>query len=178
MKITSLNCNNCGANLEVQPNVKFFTCKFCKSSLSIKHSGNVVYTEVLDEIKNNTEILIDSSEEMLIEKKIARLDREWMIQSQKYQTTGKNGRTHHPENSNGVVELVGFILAFGFIIFWISKAMSIDDSGVFPLFGFGMMVILIITFVSHLNNKNSYDSAKSNYLQERNRLLSELEKNN
>ncbi len=70
--------------MEINPNIKFFTCTFCKSSLTIKKSGNVMFTEVLGEIKKDTETLIDNSEEILIEKKIARLDREWMIESQQY----------------------------------------------------------------------------------------------
>ena len=76
MEITSLKCNHCGTNLKIDPKVKFFNCTFCGSSLTIKKSGNVMFTEVLDEIKDNTETLIDNSEIILLEKEIARLDRE------------------------------------------------------------------------------------------------------
>jgi len=56
MKISTLKCNNCGADLKITtPEVKYFSCSFCGSSLTIKKSGNVIFTEVLDEIKENTE---------------------------------------------------------------------------------------------------------------------------
>ena len=75
MEITSLKCNHCGANLQIDPKVKFFNCTFCGSSLTIKKSGNVMFTEVLEEIKEDTEIIKDNSEVMLLEKEVARLDR-------------------------------------------------------------------------------------------------------
>jgi len=70
MEITSLKCNNCSADLEINPKIKFFNCSSCGSSLTIKQSGNAVYTEVLEDIKDNTETLIDQSELILIEKEI------------------------------------------------------------------------------------------------------------
>ncbi|MFK7774703.1 MAG: hypothetical protein AB8F94_21370 [Saprospiraceae bacterium] len=180
MEITSLKCNNCGANLEINPNIKFFTCTFCNSSLTVKKSGNVMFTEVLEDIKKNTESLIDNSEQMLVEKKIARLDREWTLESQKYLLKGNKGENYHPESVNGFTEVAGGIFAVIFGIFWMIWTSTITGEltgifSLFPLFGIVIIGFAIFHMMSNLNTKDSYKSAKSRYLNERNRLLSELE---
>lgn len=91
MKIISLKCNNCSADLEIPENTNFFNCSFCNSSLAIKRSGKAIFTEVLSGIKEDTGQILDLSENILIEKKIARLDRDWEQTQEKYKTYHKNG---------------------------------------------------------------------------------------
>lgn len=136
-----------------------------------------MFTEVLDDIKKDTETLIDNSEEMLIEKKIARIDREWMIESQQYQLKGNKSSTYHPESSNGIIEGVGGVFAIVFGIVWVIGAASMGAPGIFPLFGLVFIGIAIFQMMANSNTIDSYQSAKSRYLSERSRLLSELEEN-
>ena len=115
MEIINLRCNNCGADLEINEHVKFFRCAYCNSSLTIKKSGNAVYTEVLEAIKTNTENLVKGSQQMLLEKEIARLDREWMIEKEKYKISNKHGSELPNENTevNTIISaIIGVILVF------------------------------------------------------------------
>ena len=57
MKLLALNCNRCGAPLEVPQKAKFITCTFCQTQLSIQRSGGAAYTEALEELGERTEQL-------------------------------------------------------------------------------------------------------------------------
>lgn len=43
MKLVELKCKNCGANLEVEENVKEVTCIFCNTTFSIETTENDGY---------------------------------------------------------------------------------------------------------------------------------------
>ncbi len=135
MKISSLKCNHCGANLDINPNIKFFNCNHCGSSLMMKKSADVIYTEVLDEIKENTETLKENSSDLLIEQKIERLDRDWLLDREKYKIHyGKNG-SKYPDDPNidsnfSIIKPVIFILLFfgGLLVFITSTSSSGSNS--------------------------------------------------
>ncbi len=170
--------------------------------MTIKKSGNVMFTEVLDEIKENTETLIDNSEQMLIEKRIARLDRDWENQKSKYKIYGKNGVSSLPDEKNNILGIMGFIVTVMFIIFWLSSINSMQNdihsnpvfeimrdshpssnfskpNPMFPMFlffGFFILVGVIIKFVSDSNKTDDFENAKKIYLSKRQKLLIQLEK--
>lgn len=54
MKVIPLNCNHCGAPLEVAAKAKFVTCGFCNTRLSIQQTGSTYSTEVLEDLKETT----------------------------------------------------------------------------------------------------------------------------
>ena len=168
MEILSLKCNNCGANLEVNPKITYFNCSFCKSSLAIKKTGNVIFTEVLGEIKENTDL-------MLVEKKIARLDREWMIKQKDFSLKGNDGNFYHPEESSKDSEILGGVLGviFGFV--WIIGALSMGAPGFFPIFGLVFIGTGIYSMVTKIEKRESYEKAKKDYENNRNNLLSQLD---
>ena len=164
-----------------------------------------MFTEVLDEIKDNTETLIDNTEEMLIEKRIARLDRDWENQKSRYKIYDKNGVGALPDERNKILGIMGLVVAILFIIFWISSVNSMQNDfhssdpifeimrdspptsftpiktdPIFPmfiLFGFIGLIAVIIKFVSDSNKTNDYEDAKKRYLSQRQELLVQLEKN-
>lgn len=178
MKITSLNCNNCGANLEIQPKVKFFTCKFCKSALTIKNSGNVVYTEVLEEIKDNTDTLLDNSAEMLIEKKIARLDREWALERKKYDVIDHSGEFAYLDETPQTNIGIYLALAVGWFIFAIIiSQFNMDIGNQFLMIVLGAIIFIVMgfNFGSIDQKKERYKKAKNVYLNKRNDLLKQIE---
>lgn len=124
MKISSLKCNHCGANLDINPNIKFFNCNHCGSSLMIKKSADVIYTEVLDEIKENTETLKENSSDLLIEQKIERLDRDWLRIREKYKVrNGKRGYIYPDDPNSGtnagiIMSLMFLFVATGMFLFY------------------------------------------------------------
>ncbi|MFK8104790.1 MAG: hypothetical protein AB8G15_19890 [Saprospiraceae bacterium] len=52
MKIISPRCNNCGANVKIKPNVRFFSCDHCGSSLTISQSKNKPSISMVEKAKN------------------------------------------------------------------------------------------------------------------------------
>lgn len=184
MEITSLNCNNCGANLEIKPNIKFFTCTFCKSALAIKKSGNVMFTEVLDEIKKDTETLIENSEEMLLEKKIARLDREWLANREQYSIRGKDGVVMYPSETSSsslgvyIPLFIFWIIFIFFLSFFASKSRNgMEGSLIFGMMVFVTFIIIMIGYSSQSveEKRKKYLTAKNEYEKKRKILLAELD---
>ena len=47
MSLDRLNCNNCGAWLEVAPSANFVTCRECGARLAVHRTSTSTYTEVL-----------------------------------------------------------------------------------------------------------------------------------
>ena len=43
--------------------------------------------------------------------------------------------------------IVGMVMAIGFIIFWIGSATMIGAPFIFPLFGIGMLVMVVLRFI-------------------------------
>jgi DNA-directed RNA polymerase subunit RPC12/RpoP len=54
MELISLSCNNCGAPLEAPESAKYLTCAFCGSRLSVQRTGSAYYTNVMEQIAENT----------------------------------------------------------------------------------------------------------------------------
>ena len=77
MSTYSLRCNNCGSNLHLPPKSRYVTCTFCNSSLIIKREGNTAFTEVLDDIKDDTEAILNNTEVLKLESELERLERDW-----------------------------------------------------------------------------------------------------
>lgn len=48
MKIIEVNCNHCGALLQVNEDTRFATCGSCKSRLAVRHSETATFTSVLE----------------------------------------------------------------------------------------------------------------------------------
>jgi amino acid transporter len=168
MEIKTLRCNNCGSNLNVSSKVKFLNCSFCGSSLTIKNSGNATFTEVIHEIKENTEILVNSSERMAIEKEIERLDREWLIERERYKIKSKHS-SDLPDNSTIITSIIGLILGFIFILFMMQNAPY-----QFIIFGIVFMLILVFSTISNIIKTTNYNNAKDLYNRKRKNLSQQL----
>ncbi len=184
MKIIPLKCNHCSADLEIPEHTNFFTCSFCKSSLGIKRSGNAVFTEVLSEIKEDTNQIIDISENILVEKQIARLDRDWEKTKESF-TTYREGTPSLPDDSSsgfsGIIfgSILGLI-GLAFFISLISPSIPTSDGQPIALFFslFILLGIIIFSFISIFSLDTSaqkYKAAKTTYEEKRQALLKQLE---
>ncbi len=180
MEITSLKCNHCAADLDVNQGIKFFNCSYCGSSLTIKESGGVVFTEVIGEIKANTEAILDNSNLQLLEHEVERIDREWLLEREPFMVQ-KNGQSVAPDSgsSAGITFGVITIMLLG-IMFFFSIAGSNSPKGDVPIVPilFGLLftiAVLIGTSMSNSNKYNSYTKAKKEYENRRNDLLAKME---
>lgn len=180
MNSLTLKCNNCGATLEINEQIKFFNCTSCNTSLALKKSGNVAYTEVSGHGNSVAKPVLETIDINSIENEIARLDREWMIEKKKYQINTKYG-SKTPNKHTSAFTIIGTVLGLGFMIFWISTVMSANNSGdgtsfVFVLFGIVGVIFLIVNSFTNVSKSENYMEAESQYQQKRNDLLQQLNK--
>jgi hypothetical protein len=132
MKILSVDCNNCGAPLEVSVRSRFVTCRFCESKLQINRSESAVYTEVIEavgEIRGDIQTL-------KLQNELLRLDGEWSEIRESFMRTDANGHRHLPTQGGGATSIVGSVIA-GIVL-------TVAASNITPLFGlFGLLVIVV-----------------------------------
>jgi len=138
-----------------------------------------MFTEVLEDIKKDTEALIDNSEEMLIEKKIARLDRDWLVEREQFQLKREDGVVYYPTRNESSNFGNNIILYVGWLIF-IAILSSIEQGGGLKLFMlvFGTIVFIFLGFSFYFDKEKGerYIVAKEKYDEKRKILLSQLEK--
>lgn len=180
MKIKTLKCNNCGADLKINPKIKFFNCTFCNSSLTIKTSGNIAYTEVIEDIKANTEELLINSETILIEKEIERLDREWAIKREKYRLTNDNGGSL-PNSNTGIITLIVTLIVIAGGAYGLKQGFWVEEHHDAPPYIFIILpiifiVVMLMNTFSQINKSENYRSANMDYTRQRNALLKKLPK--
>ena len=175
METLNLKCNNCGAGIQVPPKAKFLTCAFCKSSLTIKRTGSAIYTEVLGEIKDNTDQLIQYSEVMVIEQEIERLDRDWY--------RGNLSAFRPPKGSTGKKSInlpitILLVVILGIMIIMVMYA-DISRTAEIAATTLGFILIGLSLFFSIRFSRGSKQdrqrTPRSIYLRKREDLLQKLE---
>ena len=168
MRLVSLNCNQCGAPLEVPEKIQFVTCVYCSARLSIHRSGNAVYSESLDEIEKRTGEIAEDLETIKLQNELESLDRQWMLDRDRYQGQGtrwplqraRSGRQHR---GHGIGRRVWRVL---------DRGRSIDGCpGLFPLFGIVFVIVAIVGGIASLNKAEAYQRNRKSYEVQRKMLL-------
>jgi Short C-terminal domain len=113
--------------------------------------------------------------ELRRENELARLDREWQIERERYQMTGRNGYRYTPSR---IASVVMGVVAVGFGVFWTVMAAEMaggfggGPAAFFPLFGVLFILIGIGMSVFSFLRASQYDEARRRYERRRTRLLS------
>lgn len=116
MEVTSVNCNNCGAPLEVGAGANFATCRHCGSHLAIRRTASAAYTELLGELDRKTDAIASKVEVLLRQNELEQIDREWEEERKRYLSKDKHGEYHEPTAAGAafmavVVGVIGLIIA-------------------------------------------------------------------
>ena len=106
MKLLALNCNHCGAPLEVPEKANYLTCTFCQTQLSVQRSGGAAYTEALEKLDERTEQIADDVEILKLQAELDRLDREWTSGRERYMLTNQEGVMSVPNRSAAVIGMI------------------------------------------------------------------------
>ena len=168
MRLVSLNCNQCGAPLEVPEKIQFVTCDYCSARLSIHREGNAVYSEALDEIEKRTGKIAEDLETLKIQNELESLDRQWMLDRDRFKVKGQDGHYSVPSQAGSVV---GMILAAAFGVFWTVTAASMGAPGLFPLFGIVFVIAAIAGGIASLKKADAYQRNRKSYEVQRKMLL-------
>jgi hypothetical protein len=166
-----LNCNNCGAPLDVPTTARFVTCNQCGAQLTIKRSGGVSYTEA--STGSALGDVADRLDEISRHNELARLDREWETEREQYMRTGRYGQRYRP--TVGMSIFTGLIAVVGgsiWLIFASGIAMNIGSFGVvFPVFGVLFMCVGVGIAIYNYNLATRYEQAHEAYQRRRHELL-------
>ena len=112
MELQPVACANCGAPLSVPGEVRFVTCNHCNSTLEIRRTESVTYSEKIAQIDVRTERIESQLESMRLEREleerehneleVMRLERELETCDQEW---GRNQPDYHVRRFRLVMQL-------------------------------------------------------------------------
>ena len=170
MESISVNCNECGAPLDVPQSIRFVTCSYCMSKLEIHRNETSIYTEQIDRIDQNTQKMSSDLDVIRFQNELERLDREWMLERELYLIKDKNG-SHVPNKSGSHLMPGIFVAIFGCI--WILVTLA---SRALPLTIFGIVIVLfaLSALVRNSNKAAEYQQRYADYQVARRELLDKI----
>lgn len=99
---------------------------------------------------------------------LARLDREWEMEQEKYVVRGRYGTRRAPNAGAG---LLAALVVGGFGLFWTITAASMGAPVFFPIFGVIFILIGVGAGITETVKAGEYQQAQQQYQQRRNELL-------
>lgn len=174
MKLVSVDCNHCGAPLEVGETTRFVTCGYCSKRLAVQRTDSAIYTEVLDEIRQTTNQLADDMEVIKMQNQIEQLDREWAMEREGYMVRNKHGVKEPPVTGIGAVIAVLITLVaivfMGQLFMEVAGGSSMEALVILGMAGFG-----ILTVATAVRKGQRFQQGKQRYQTHRQRMLRDLE---
>jgi hypothetical protein len=169
-EVISVNCNHCGAPLQVSPGTRFLTCSYCGSQLAIHQSGGAFYTEVLQDIDARTQRIEQDVQEIKRQNAIEQLDREWESRRQSFMVRNKDGSTRIPTTAGGII---GAFIAIVAGVAWMIFTSSAGAPAFFPLFGLVFIGAGVFGAISSMTKATGYEQAEVFYQRRRQELLNQ-----
>lgn len=106
MKLQSLNCNHCGAQLQVAESANFVTCSHCDAQLAIHRNDSALYTETIKQLAEQTTEIAEHVAQLAYENKLERIDEEWEEERAGYMSYDDRGKEAPP-----AIQIVGGVIA-------------------------------------------------------------------
>jgi DNA-directed RNA polymerase subunit RPC12/RpoP len=178
MQIESLNCNHCGAPLEVPETAKFIKCNHCGSQLVVRRSESATFTETIEQLAETTENLSAQVSKLTRQNEVEALDRQWDREKERYMVADKHGVKHLP--SKGTAQVAGIMVVVVGVI-WTIMAIAITSGApdfgpfqvakvAFPAFGVGFIIFGIFLSVHNYRKAEEYQRAYRRYRRKREEL--------
>jgi hypothetical protein len=186
--MTPVSCNECGADLDVGPTTNFVTCARCGARLAVRRTGNSIFTErapgdlhVTDDPipprrrfeapeAGEADVVWARLSHLEREARVARIDREWQVEREKYLVTGRHGRRQVPTTAGSAI---GGIFMVGFGIVWTIFAFSLTSNSpfgggmLFPVFGVLFILLGAGWSIYAFNKAQEYERAHAEYRRRR-----------
>jgi DNA-directed RNA polymerase subunit RPC12/RpoP len=171
-KIISVNCNHCGATLEVDDNTRFLTCNYCHSRLAVQRTDSAVFTEVLEKLEAQTGQIAGNLKVIEMQNDLEKLDREWTMSRENLMVAGRNGGRSEPSIAGGIfIILIGVVGGGAWTVF----AASHGAPGFFPLFGLFFIGIAVVGGLMSISKAGQLDTTRSDYESRRQQLIAAIE---
>jgi predicted phage tail protein len=173
LKIIDVNCNHCGATLQVDEKTRFVTCTYCHSRLAIQRSESAVFTEVLDKIEQNTGQMAENLELIRLQNELEQIDREWMMSRENLMVQGRNGSRSVPSVAGGIFTIIFGVVAGGI---WMTFAYTaVHAPPLFCMFGLVFMGAAVFGGVNMVSKAGRLDVERRDYETRRQSLLAEID---
>lgn len=179
MNTISLKCNNCGADLEVAPNIRFVHCTNCSTDLTVVNNDNTIYLQPFGIANDLGEEIAEGLHVAKIERAIDRLDRQWEIK--KTELGVKEGWSTTNRFTAFFSLLIGPVVMIGLIFFTFYGTLSrtgmnigsSHDQQFFLILGV-VVLIAIFKFIGKFILELNYLGERDKYRQEREELVKRL----
>ena len=179
--LESLNCNSCGAPIEIPASAQFVKCNHCHANLRIRRSGGGTFTEAVEKLQETTDQLAQQIDQLTQQNELAALDRQWEIEKESFKIQSKDGPSRLPTQGAAWAGGIGVVFFGGL---WTILAFAMTQSApnfgpfaaakvVFPLFGLGFIAFGIFMAMSAHQAAQNYRSAERNYRRRRAELMRE-----
>lgn len=164
MELVPVNCNGCGAALDVGPDTRFVTCAQCGARLAVKRSESAAYTEILEGLERKTDAIAEQLAEIQRQNELERIDREWEQERRQWFTRNKDGSMSEPSAAMGVVMA---IVAAVFGVFWVGFAASMGAPCMFMVMGGGICGLAVVLGFAAVQKAKHYEEARLRYRKRR-----------
>ncbi|MEO1997276.1 MAG: hypothetical protein ABGZ17_18560 [Planctomycetaceae bacterium] len=149
MQLETLSCNSCGGPLEVPETVNYVTCTHCSSRLVIKRNSSATFTEQLDALEAQQDVVLEKLSRIERENRLVGLDRNWERDKQRYMIADKHGHKHEPSTLGVVGPLIAAACGIAFI-FLASPAFG-------HMMPFGLIFVAIGVVIAIINRAKHRD---------------------
>jgi hypothetical protein len=167
MKLTPVSCQNCGASIEIPDSARFVTCQFCRTQLSVQHTGSAIYTELLGDIAEKTTEMAEDLKAIRLQNEIEKLDREWEIERGTLLVRRKDGSTTEPNEAGAVIVGLIFTVMAAFMTAFVYSFQEARFMTVGPVI---FVCVGIYTMIAGPRYAATFHKARASY-EERRRAL-------
>lgn len=172
MKITKVCCQGCGADLQVDENVRYVTCNYCHARLEVVHDPSVTHTRLMEKLEKTTERMAGNLQVIELQNELARLDREWEQERESFMVTGKHGHRSLPSSAGSAI---GGVVAVVFGVIWMGGAASMGAPAPFVMFGLVFVGFAIFNAVNGASKATAHQSAEARHQSLRSELIRRIE---
>jgi uncharacterized Zn finger protein (UPF0148 family) len=169
MKLLALNCNQCGAPLEVPAKAKFVTCNFCSTRLSVQRTDKVAYTEAIEEIQERTRQMSEDLKYLKKQSAVEDLDRSWRRRREQFMVRSEQGELSVPRKGTAIG--IGIFTTLAGLL-WMGFARDMGAPAPFPLFGLVFIGAGIFSAMRMNAKADEFHRTHRAYLSKRHKLLS------
>ncbi len=135
VELESINCDQCGAPLEVPETISFVKCGHCDTRLAIRRTDSATFTERLDSLESGQRDLKDQVKRLEIQNRLQLENRLWDKRQKSFMMRDKHGREYLPSVEMSYLFLIVGVVAglFGMIVGFSNQHAAFFLFGVFAL---------------------------------------------
>ena len=187
MDYETVRCNECGAVLQVPSSARYVTCNHCNIPLEVHRTSVATFTAALPPPGAGGPLrqsdpawreIADRLDYLERQNELARVDREWDMERERYMQYSRHGRRSvPPSTTNSIVGGVVFgVLGLGMIAVGLVAAVGAQSAGGLACAVPGVIFVAVgaLAGVVGYNQARQYQRAYQHYLDRRAAVTGEI----